>query len=265
MVSADRRAALAGADFVINMVQVGGIAATRVDFEVPASLRAASDHRGHARCGRRLPGTAHLPGAAGHRRGHAGGLPRRLAAQLHQPDGDERVVVVAGGAVGQGGRPVPQRLLDGRRTLRPGGRAPRGDELPRRRRQPPGVAAALGARRQGPLPAAGRPDRGGRGAAPAGPRGHVPPPGLLPDRDQRALLGVRAVVPARRAGGRAAAHPGGRLPRTSAPRTSRSTSRPAGRWRPASCCRWRRAPPSTRRRSSTPWSPGRRGPSTPTW
>jgi alpha-galactosidase len=33
---ADRRAALAGADFVVNMIQVGGIAATRVDLEVPA-------------------------------------------------------------------------------------------------------------------------------------------------------------------------------------------------------------------------------------
>jgi alpha-galactosidase len=33
---ADRRVALDGAQFVIDMVQVGGIAATRVDFEVPA-------------------------------------------------------------------------------------------------------------------------------------------------------------------------------------------------------------------------------------
>ena len=32
----DRRAALAGADFVINMIQVGGIAATRKDLEIPA-------------------------------------------------------------------------------------------------------------------------------------------------------------------------------------------------------------------------------------
>lgn len=32
----DRGAALDGADFVVNMVQVGGIAATRTDFEVPA-------------------------------------------------------------------------------------------------------------------------------------------------------------------------------------------------------------------------------------
>jgi len=34
--TADRREALAGADFVINMIQVGGIAATRIDLELPA-------------------------------------------------------------------------------------------------------------------------------------------------------------------------------------------------------------------------------------
>jgi alpha-galactosidase len=34
----DRRTALEGAQFVINMVQVGGIAATRTDFEIPASF-----------------------------------------------------------------------------------------------------------------------------------------------------------------------------------------------------------------------------------
>ena len=35
-VTNDRRAAFTGADFVVNMIQVGGIAATRVDLEVPA-------------------------------------------------------------------------------------------------------------------------------------------------------------------------------------------------------------------------------------
>lgn len=35
--SLDRRAALDGADFVINMIQVGGIDATRIDLEVPAA------------------------------------------------------------------------------------------------------------------------------------------------------------------------------------------------------------------------------------
>src|SRR5690606_670982 len=35
--SLDRRAALDGADFVVNMIQVGGIDATRIDLEVPAA------------------------------------------------------------------------------------------------------------------------------------------------------------------------------------------------------------------------------------
>lgn len=34
----DRRAALDGADFVVNMIQVGGIDATRIDLELPASF-----------------------------------------------------------------------------------------------------------------------------------------------------------------------------------------------------------------------------------
>lgn len=36
--SADRRAALDGADIVVNMIQVGGIDATRIDLELPASF-----------------------------------------------------------------------------------------------------------------------------------------------------------------------------------------------------------------------------------
>lgn len=36
--TADRRAALDGADFVVNMIQVGGIDATRIDLELPASF-----------------------------------------------------------------------------------------------------------------------------------------------------------------------------------------------------------------------------------
>ena len=36
--STDRRAALSGADFVVNMIQVGGIDATRIDLELPASF-----------------------------------------------------------------------------------------------------------------------------------------------------------------------------------------------------------------------------------
>ena len=45
----DRRRALEGADFVINTVQVGMYAATVTDFEVPAPVRPAPDHRRHPR------------------------------------------------------------------------------------------------------------------------------------------------------------------------------------------------------------------------
>ncbi|MEO8094735.1 MAG: alpha-galactosidase [Pseudolysinimonas sp.] len=38
LATTDRRAALDGADFVVNMIQVGGIDATRIDLEVPASF-----------------------------------------------------------------------------------------------------------------------------------------------------------------------------------------------------------------------------------
>ena len=86
----DRRAALDGADFAVNTIQVGGIAATRLDFDMPAQLRPAPDDQRHDRRRRRLPRPAHDPGAARHRRRHGRGVPRRAAAQLHQPDGDER-------------------------------------------------------------------------------------------------------------------------------------------------------------------------------
>ena len=62
-------------------------------------------------------------------------------------------------------------------------------------------------------------------AAPPGARRHVPPARLLPDRDQRALRGVRALVPARRRARSSAAHPGRRLrpPQRGQPRRVRAT------------------------------------------
>ncbi len=85
-------------------------------------------------------------------------------------------------------------------------------ELPRRRRQPPGLAAALGARRREPLPAARRGDRRRPRAAPAGPRRHVPL-GSATTRPRPAST-PSEYVPwylHHDARGRAAAHPGRRL------------------------------------------------------
>ncbi len=205
---ADRRTALAGADFVINSVNVGGHAATVTDFEIPARYgvrQTIADTLG----GRRgVPRPAHLrlPGRAGH--GHRRRLSGCLAAQLHQPDGDEHPVPRHRAPRGQGARPVPLGVLDRPRPVPAGRRAAGGGALPQRRRQPPGLAAGVGARRAQPLPVARRADRGRPGAAPPGARRHVPPARLLPDRDQRALQRVRRVVPARGRRDRTAAHPG---------------------------------------------------------
>ena len=85
--SAERRRALDGADYAINIIQVGGHEATVIDHEIPA-LRAAPDDRRHARDRRHLPGAADDPGDGGDRRRHGRRRPRCLAPQLHEPDGD---------------------------------------------------------------------------------------------------------------------------------------------------------------------------------
>ena len=68
--STDRRRALDGADYVINVIQVGMHEATVRDFEIPAKLRAEPDHRRHHRRRRNLPRPADLPGAGRHRPRH---------------------------------------------------------------------------------------------------------------------------------------------------------------------------------------------------
>ncbi len=86
----DRRAALPGADVVIDTIQVGGAAATQIDFDVPAPLRPAlHDQRHDQRRGRHARPADHA-GRAGDRPRHGGALPRRLVPQLHESHGDPR-------------------------------------------------------------------------------------------------------------------------------------------------------------------------------
>src|SRR4051812_13542860 len=59
--SADRRAALAGADFVINAVNIGGHDATVSDFAVPARYGLGEENGETLRRGRDVPGPAGLP------------------------------------------------------------------------------------------------------------------------------------------------------------------------------------------------------------
>ena len=128
------------------------------------AVRAAADHRRHARHRRHLPGPAHHSGDARLRPRHGGGGAGRLAAQLHQSDGDghrrgaARNRRARGGAVplGAGVRPAPAR------TAGHGARSG-GHQVADRRHQSPGVAAGAARRRRRPVP-------GGEGAR----RGHEP-------------------------------------------------------------------------------------------
>ena len=230
-----------------------GIAATRDRLRGPGPVRAAPDHRRHARHRRHLPGAAHLPGAGRHRRRHARGLPGRLAAQLHQPDGDEHLRTCRSGAAAQGGRAVP---------LASTGRSHGLCELVGVPLEEVDYASA-GVNHQAwllrwehdgaePLPAAGRADRrrpascagGSASTCTAGSATTRPRPASTPRSTCRGTC-------THDARGRAAAHPGRRLPRHQRGERRRVRGRPAragGRRAPAA---GDAAPPSTHRRSST--------------
>ena len=107
-----------GADFVVNMIQVGGIDATITDLEIPARYglrQTIGDTTGVGGVFRALRTFPVLTGIA---RDMRGALPRRAVPQLHEPDGDERLVDVGRGPRHPARRAVPQRLLDGARPCR---------------------------------------------------------------------------------------------------------------------------------------------------
>ena len=138
----DRRRALDGADFAINTIEVGGIAATRLDFDDPGEVRAAPDDRRHVGRGRRLRALRTIPVMGGIADDMAELCPRRLDAQLHQPHGDELLGLVCGLAASPHRRPLPldpEHEPADRRVRR---RAARRDHLPRRRREPHELGAA---------------------------------------------------------------------------------------------------------------------------
>ena len=86
----DRRAALDGADFVINMIQVGGHAATLRDFEIPARYGLRQTIADTLGIGGIFRALRTIPVHARDRARHGRAVPGRVAAQLHQPDGDAR-------------------------------------------------------------------------------------------------------------------------------------------------------------------------------
>ena len=141
---AERRAALDGADYVINVIQVGMHEATVRDFEIPARFGLNQTIADTIGIGGIFRGLRTFPVLAEHRRGHGGGLPGRLVAELHQPDGHERDLPARRGPAAEGARAVPLGALDHARPVRAGRRTPRRGVLLVGRREPPGRGCCAG-------------------------------------------------------------------------------------------------------------------------
>ena len=86
--SLDRREALAGADFVVNTIQVGGARATQVDFDVPARFGLRYTINDTINAGGVLRGLRTIPVVLGIASDMAEVCPDALLPQLHEPDGD---------------------------------------------------------------------------------------------------------------------------------------------------------------------------------
>ena len=226
--------ALAGADFVIDTIQVGGARATQIDFDIPGRYGLQYTINDTINVGGVLRGLRTIPVVLGHRRRHGRRLPRRAVPQLHEPDGDARPGGRRGGRVPDG-RPVPLGLLDRAPPRRVPRRAVRGGRRPVRRRQPPRLDPAPRAPRPRPLP---------------GPRRRSSTPGRVPDDDlvradlfrrfgfypDRVLRAPRRVQPVvhPQGPGRAVPRPDRRVPRRGSRTTSTSTPRRSGGSTPAS-------------------------------
>ena len=214
----DRREALDGADFAINMIQVGGHAATLLDFEIPArhglrqTIADTLGIGGIFRALRTMPVMLAIGRDMAELCPDAWLLnytnPMAMLCQAYAHGSPHTKVVGLCHSV----QHTTRRLAELHR------RPVRGGHVPRRRRQPPGVHPALRARRRGPLPAAGRRRSRRPGAAAHGARRAVPALRLLPDRVERALRRVPAVADARRRGDRA-------LPRSRSTSTSAAARR----------------------------------------
>ena len=260
----DRRRALEGADFAINTIEVGGIAATRRDFDIPRKYGLRQTIADTSGRGRRVPRSAYHPRDAWHRGRHGRAVPRRPDAQLHQPDGDELLGLVRALAPGPHRRPLPlhpEHEPSDRRVRR---RAAGGDHLPRRRREPHELGAARRARRPESVPGAGRGHRGRprrASAATSASRSTSASATSPPSRASTSPSTCRgSCATTRRSSGCAS-----RWTSTSAAarRTWTSTTRRCGCWPPASPSS-SSAARNTPRSSSIPWSPASRGPCTAT-
>ena len=193
-----RRKALDGADFVINLIQVGGHASTEVDFDVPArhGLRQTiGDTLGIGGIFRALRTFPVLEGIAADM---LDVCPDAWLLNYTNPMAMNVTYLHAVAPSLRARRAVPLGVLDRARPVRARRRAVRRGHVPAARASTIRRGCCAGSTRARPLSAPRRTHRRRPRAAPPGPRRHVPPPRLLPDRDERALRRVRPLVHALR-------------------------------------------------------------------
>ena len=156
---ADRRAALDGADYVINMVQIGGHEATLLDFEIPARYglrQTIADTLGIGGIFRTLRTADHMLALG---REMAELCPRAWLLNYTNPMA-MLCWLVYGGTPTQNVVGLCHSVQFTTEDLAELVGVPhRGGHLPRRRAQPPGVHPPLRARRGGSLPAPRRAHR----------------------------------------------------------------------------------------------------------
>ena len=150
----DRRRALDGADYAINMIQVGGYKpGTVTDFEIPKKYGLRQTIADTLGIGGIMRGLRTIPVLLDMCRDMEAAVPRRDVPQLHQPDGDQLLGDEPGDAGSR--RWGCATACRARRSscARDIGVPYQRDQLPLRGHQPHGLLPALRARRRGPLPA----------------------------------------------------------------------------------------------------------------
>ena len=144
--STDRRAALPGADYVINCIEVSGAATVRFDNDIPLKYGISQCIGDTLGPGGLMKALRTVPVWLDVLRGLRGAVPGRVGAELHEPD--EHHVPRSAAHLEDARR----RLVPLRSGLEPAARwvlwrALRGAGLELRRHQPPRVVHAAAARR----------------------------------------------------------------------------------------------------------------------
>ena len=145
---ADRRRALDGADYVINVIQVGMYDATVLDFEIPAGFGLNQTIADTIGIGGIFRGLRTFPVLAAIARDMAELCPDAWLLNYTNPMAMNVTFLHAVAPPAEGARPVSLGALDDGRAVRAGRGPARRGHLLVGGRQPPGLGAALGAGRE---------------------------------------------------------------------------------------------------------------------